>query len=168
MKRLVRAIVLSRPYQLAARGDSRAELFARGLEKPLTAEDLYRSMRVAMNATAENEERDLLFAFQQAFPDVFPVEVVSNLKQSLMLSNDPRVVALSEPTDGNLTARVAQAESDSQRVALAYETVLGRSPGPGESQAIETHWENSKKNTERKSRELVWALLTSPEFRFNH
>ena len=166
---LVRAIVNSKAYQLSMSGSSAPDhLFARALEKPLTAEDLYRSMRVALNGNDQNEDAGTLLAFQQVFPEVFPVEIVSNIKQSLMLSNHPGVVALTAAEADNLTARLIALDDARQQAKMAVQTILGREPDADEWNGLAAYLEHDPARKAERVPQMVWALMTSPEFRYNH
>jgi hypothetical protein len=49
-----------------------------------------------------------------------------------------------------------------------YLTVLTRMPDEAESAQVATHLANRKDNKPAAAQELVWALINSAEFRFNH
>ncbi len=120
-----------------------------------------------MAQNADGENLDLLFTFQTAFPDVFPVEVVANLPQALLLSNHPEIVKLTSSQAGNLTEMLI-AESDSTKaIQLAFETIFGRSPTESEASKMKAFLESSR-SRESSAQQVVWAMLTSPEFRYNH
>ena len=71
-------------------------------------------------------------------------------------------------SDGHLIARLARLTSPDDRVELAVRNILGRAPTDEERQALREYLEERTDRPEAACRQLVWALLTSPEFRFNH
>ena len=168
VKRLVGGIVRSRVYQLGqAEQVPPHQTFNTALEKPLTAEDLYRSMRVAANGRDTEADESLLFEFQETFPDIFPEEIIANLSQALMLANHPALVALTQPHGGNLTQQVLESADNPAAIRLAFETIYGRDPQPEEQSLFVQHLESSSDRAAA-AQQMVWAMLTSPEFRYNH
>ncbi|MBI4663520.1 MAG: DUF1553 domain-containing protein [Verrucomicrobia bacterium] len=177
VKRLIRHIVLSRVYQLdsAPRGRSAPppEAFARALEKPLSAEQIYRSVLIATGNEAESngqvaghEEGDFRRAFIAKFPDLFPAEYNASLAQATFLSNSPLLDALLQKRPGNTTARLLQLDSFEARIGPAFATVLGRAPDSEERKRVQEFL--AKQTTEAGVKHLLWALLASAEFQVNH
>ena len=168
-KRLLRSMALSRAYQLDSRGAPKSadETFARGLDKPLTAEALYRSIVVATtgqtNFTAAADLRDL---FIQSFPDVFPAEYNATLQQAMFLSNNAKLSELLQPAkDNTTTAALAQPNAEAQ-AKLIFQRVLQREPDREE--LAETAKFLRSGPAAKTAPELLWTLLTSAEFQFNH
>jgi hypothetical protein len=160
IKRLVRGIVLSRAYGLE-HGDAPAESFAAALERPLTAEQLARSWRVAAGASQDDDA--LRRAAVGALPDVLPREYNATFQQAQFLENSPALNALLQPADGNTADRLLKLDSDSDRAQGAFETVYGRAPDHDElSAAADFLKERAEKPTA--VRDLLWALMTSAEF----
>jgi hypothetical protein len=122
VKRLVRAIVLSRPYQLEARQkrEARPDLFAAGLEKPLTAEQLYRSLLVATTGKTDTENEELEKALVAIFPDVFPEEHVSTIQQAMFLTNNPLVQQLARVAPGTTAEQLTAILDPTARVRQAF------------------------------------------------
>ena len=131
IKRLIRTIVLSRTYQLKAPAAGKAppapELFACGLEKPLSAEVLYRSLLTATGNPSDDTD-DLRRALIAAFPAVFEVEYNATLQQSAFLTNSPLIDRLLKPNGKNLTSRLLELSTNEERVRDVFQSVLGRSP----------------------------------------
>lgn len=177
VRRLIRNVVLSRAYQLDSRPVGKVapadEAFARALDKPLTAEQLYRSMLVATgNSVAAGgkvaglTEEELRKAFVRQFPDLFVPDYNATLQQAMFLANSPLLETLLAPRDGNLSAKLSSLPDDSRRVKAAFRAVFGRDPDREElkmsSAYLATH------PGERGQQQLLWALLTSTEFQVNH
>jgi hypothetical protein len=145
-----------------------ADAFACGPEKPLSAEALYRSIvqLTAAGDAVKATDRDLRRAFVRQFPDLFPTEYNATLQQALFLSNAPGFDALLEPRDGGLTRRLAGIPDPSKRAAEAIRIVLGRTAAKDEVR--EAAGFLASRTVEAGTKQLLWALLTSPEFQTNH
>lgn len=170
VKRLVRAIVLSRPYQLEARppAGSLPEHFASGLEKPLTAEMLYRSLLVAATGKTDVEAPALKAALIDAFPDVFAEENISTLKQTMLLSNNPEVQRLVQPAADNTAARLAAIADPADRAREAFRIAYARDPDADELARTTGYLKARADRGPQATAQLWWALLAGAEFRFNH
>jgi hypothetical protein len=177
LRRLIRNLVLTRAYQLESRpasGKAPAdEAFARALEKPLSAEQLGRSLWLATGPwTAEGvsgsalDEATLRRALVRDFPNVFVPEYNATLQQAMFLSNSPVLEPLFQPRAGNLAARLADLTDDAARVRAAFRAVLGRSPDREELQASVAYLASHPGQGGRT--QLLWALLTGAEFQVNH
>lgn len=178
IRRLLRNILLTRAYQLdstpAGKGPKLPpETFAYALEKPLSAESLWRSTLVATghapDAAGNFPQHDQTRAkFVDAFPELFPVEFNANLKQALFLTNNPLLDELLQPKDGNLTEKLLALTAPRDRVQAAFLATLGRAPDSEELTRASAYLTLRSKNPEAATRELLWSLLTGAEFRFNH
>lgn len=178
IRRLIRNLVLSRTYQMSSTPVGNGpkpppETFACALEKPLSAEALWRSTLVATGHTPDASgnfpaQDSARVKFVDAFPDLFPVEFNASLKQALFLTNNPLYDELLQPRDGNLTARLRSLATPRERVFAAFETILGRAPDSAELMRATAYLANRAKHPDTASRELAWSLLTGAEFRLNH
>jgi hypothetical protein len=177
IKRLIRTIVLSRTYQLDSQWKGATppppELFARGLEKPLSAEALYRSLLVATgrDATTEKENADtepLRQALIVAFGPLFEVEYNATLQQAMFLTNSPLFDSLLQPGGTNLAARLVQLPTSAKRVETAFVEILGRMPDDAERARGIAYLDARSERPEAGVRQMTWALLTSAEFLLNH
>lgn len=177
LRRLIRNLTLTRAYQLDSRPTGKKappdEAFARALEKPLSAEQLHRSLllasgnRVGANGkVAGLTEGELRKAFVRQFPDLFAPDYNATLQQAMFLANSPLLEALLTPRDGNLAARLATASADRQRVREAFQSVFGREPDREELKQSVAYLAAHPGDAGRK--QLLWALLTSAEFQVNH
>lgn len=172
VKRLIRAIVLSRAYQLQSVPPGKntpVEAFAYSIEKPLIAEAYYRSLLVTTTGgAAEAEDEGMLDAFRSVFPDVLPEENVSTLKQALFLTNNARFHGLLKQTPGSIVERVLSAATPEDQTRQAFALVMGRAPNAGEITEVGKYLANRSDRPVDAAKQVIWALLTSPEFRFNH
>lgn len=196
-RRLIRNLVLTKTYQLDSRAPAKpktsksakitkaakprkdapelppGQSFARSIEKPLSAEQLFRSLVVATGNTpdatgkiAGRDEAQLRRAFVKEFPDLFAPEYNASLQQALFLANSPMFDTLLEPRDGNLAARLATLTQPEEQVREAFLAVYGRKPDPEEQTAAVAFLKSA--TSPNKPKQLLWALLTSTEFQVNH
>jgi hypothetical protein len=171
IRRLLRSIALSRPYQLAGKPtapDVHPDSFAYAIEKPLTAESYARSLAVAAGGVSDDDADKLAAELRPVFPDVFPRDNVATLSQALLVSNRPAFQSLAAVRPGSTAERMVAADSDDGRVEIAFDAALCRAPDERErAQAVAFLKTRSDRPADASS-ELLWALLASAEFRFNH
>ncbi len=169
IKRLIRSIVLSDAYQRdsapAAKTAPPNESFARALDRPMTAEQLYRSLAVACDLKSPlptSSER----AFITTFPDVMPDTYAPSLQQALLLTNSTIVDEMLKPANSAAISDLQKVTSTGAAVKEAFLRTLGRSPDAAETkQAVQIVRSSSRDSG---LRNLLWALITCSEFRLNH
>ena len=174
IRRLTRMLVLSRPYQLSSlRPDGVADpaTFAWALERPLTAEQLARSMQQTLRGSFSNDD-PLVAAVREKMPAVMPEQVLTTISEALFLTNNPVVnqfIADSQKT-GRLIPKLAAMSTDDERVAVVFATVFGRDASVEERETFLSFLAASKDEQGLKQRleQVLWAMLTSAEFRLNH
>jgi hypothetical protein len=167
----LRSIALSRAYQLDATPTSanvQPDSFAYALEKPLTAEAYARSLAVAAGGVNDEEADTLAAAFRPVFPDVFPRDNVATLPQALLVSNRPAFVSLAAVRPGSTAERMVAADDDEKRVEIAFESAFGRAPDEDERAVAIAFLQARRDRPAEAASQLLWALLASAEFRFNH
>lgn len=171
IRRLVRAIVLSEAWQRAAWSGPEAppapEMFAAAVERPLTGEALARSMLVALNRPADN--RRFIGEVTARFGDIMPLEYIATTQQAMFLTNSPAVAELLNPDPGTTVARLLELTEPEARVREAFLQTLGRLPDDEElSHTVEfLKAKAAAGRSETAVKELLWALLTGPEFSMN-
>jgi hypothetical protein len=178
VQRLVRLLANTRAYQLDSRVEGRGkpasvDAFARALDKPLTAEQLLRSLLLASGnvpgpdgRTAGFTPKELRRAFVAQFPDLFPAEYNASLQQAMFLSNARFLDALVKPAGTNLAARLVGIPDPGARVREAFVAVYGREPEREEAKACREYV--AARSPEDGVRQLLWALLAGAEFQLNH
>jgi hypothetical protein len=180
VKRLIRILCSTRAYQLDSRTakSSKAKpaapgTFAHALDKPLSAEQLYRSLLVATDNHADTNgvvagksEKELRRAFIKQFPSLFPAEYNASLQQAMFLANSELFDQLLAPRDGNLTTRLAAVPDEKARVREAFASVFGREPDGEELGQCSSYLKG--RSPEAGAKQLLWAMLTSAEFQVNH
>src|SRR5262249_9608434 len=92
----------------------------------------------------------------------------SSTAEALFLSNHPEVQRLTVVSGNNLTARLAAMTDTQQLVETAVWTILSRPPEAEERTDLVQWLEARPQNRTAACGQLVWALVTSAEFRFNH
>lgn len=170
VKRLIREIMASKVYQLSSEPatDQRPpdDSFACGLISPLSAEALYRSMLVAGGHAPDADgsfpgidEETYREAFARIYPDLFPETFSPRSAEGMFFTNNPLM------NDINIR-EFDPSCPPSRAVEALFLIALGREPDEEERSAGMTFLGQAP-DTERQ-RGLLWALITSSEFRFNH
>ena len=188
IRRLVRMIVMSRAYQLDSRPPAGVEdpsLFAWYIERPLTAEQLARSIQLTLRGEFRNDS-PLVNQLRQPLPEVLPESINTTVADALFLSNNAALNGFIAESrgEGHLLSQLPEIGSDGERVTLLFETIFSRAPAKTEAERIEQYVkqeagpEASPDATLEVSadagrsadrwQQVVWALVTSAEFRFNH
>ena len=186
LARLMRGLVLSKAYARDSRWPSTerpaAELFAVAQVRPLSPHQYAASLRVAtadpdMWSKLADDKTRLQRAASLAksasgwaasfapLSDNFQVGVT----ESLLLANDARVWSefLSDAGD-RLVGRMKTIKEPRGQAALALTTVLARPADAEETQLLADYLAARKDRPLEATRQVVWSLLTSSEFRFNY
>jgi Protein of unknown function (DUF1549)/Protein of unknown function (DUF1553) len=119
-----------------------------------------------------------LIGYEQRFTQLFggepgipPSGFESTADQVLFLANDPAMVNFLQRKNGNLTDRLLKLPADNP-AAIAeelYLSTLTRLPSADDVADVEAYLAGQTGETrEGAVRELIWAMITSSEFRFNH
>lgn len=183
LRRVIRGIVLSNAYARSSRWDGDKQpaekYFAVAPVRALTPMQMAVSLKLAvvdqktlMNDPAEAEKRlEALEKSAEGLTKYFPQPgdnfQVSVSEAMLFANNEPLQKHLLEGND-RLTKRLLQESDMTKRADLAIRTVLCRPPRGEETQAIAAYLLQRPDRAEAACQQVVWALLTSAEFRFNH
>ncbi len=187
IRRLIHALVLTNAYARSIRTESAAEapapdLFAVALPRPLSPRQLSLSCRCAsqnpekllglegeedwakhreqLESRAEGQARQL------AIPgDDFQVSV----SEALWFSNNSSVSNdfLSGGGD-RLVGYLKLKKSDNEIAEAAFLSVLSRQATVEETEAVSGYLAEYTTSWEDAIKQVVWAMMSSPEFRFNH
>lgn len=161
IRRLQRGIVLSRVYSLG-RSDAAPEKFAGAGERPLTAEQIARSWRIAAGLPAEDTStRRSVVA---AIPEVQPREYTATFQQAQFLSYSPALAEILRPGAEAAVARIASLPQSNARVQQAFLAAHGRLPDSAEAKQAKAFLDARPSQTAEAVRDLLWALMTSAEF----
>ena len=186
LRRLIRGLVMSEAYARGSSWDAgeppRASLFAVALLRPLTPGQLATSLRLATVDPAsvptdfrsglfeqriealEKNGRPLTAAFAATTG-----EAQIGVAEALFFSNGKQIETelLGEAPD-RLLGRLKQTSGPAEQIDLAVRTVLSRPPDDDEIRTLSAYLSQRTDRPDDASQQLVWALLTSSEFRFNH
>jgi hypothetical protein len=88
--------------------------------------------------------------------------------QALFLSYNNLMQKQLNPSQGNLVERMVKQTDNAEAVRDAFLTVLSRPPTSVELTRVVDFFSADAQQRGSKCREVVWALLCSSEFRFNH
>jgi len=183
LRRLTRGIVMSRAYSRSTKYDSsppEGNLFAVAKLKPMTPLQLATSLKIASAdpksfegrpAEIEKKLEDLessargLAALLAQPTDNFQIGVV----EALLFSNGDRIVK-EYLTDGPGTALgCVRAMKDRERaVEFLVRTAYGRQPNAEELRALTAYVARRKDREAEAYRQVLWALVAAPEFRFSY
>ncbi len=92
----------------------------------------------------------------------------STADQALFAANGGAINSWVAPAAGNVTEKITKQEDPKAAAEELYLSVLTRLPSDTEVAEVAAHLTNHKDNKPAAAQELVWALLNSAEFRFNH
>jgi hypothetical protein len=185
-KRLLRGLVLSRAYARSSRWEGenvpRPALFAVARVRPLTPLQLAASLRLATTdpaqipaASKREEFEKRIDAYEggaRGYADLFEQpgdDFQVGVGEALLFSNSERITRdfLADGGD-RLIGRMKQLTDLGQRVDLAVHTVLSRPPRDDETRLLIEYLKQRADRPVEGCRQIVWALLTSAEFRFNY
>ncbi|HUQ72216.1 MAG TPA: DUF1549 and DUF1553 domain-containing protein [Planctomycetaceae bacterium] len=186
VQRLIRGIVLSDVYARSSQWTQpgeppSAETFAVGIIRPLTPKQIAVSLPVASQAPTqfaavldapnwsrqreqlENQAND--FARQLEQPgEHFQVSVT----EALLFSNSDRVQNEYLRDSDDRLVGVLKTQSDDDAVVIAFRSVLSRQPTADELDTFRRYLAPRSDRKPAAWQQALWALVTSPEFRFNH
>jgi hypothetical protein len=184
LRRLVRGIVMSKAYSRGSKygSDSHPDgsLFAVAQLKPLTPIQLATSLKIAatdpktFDGKADEVEKKLEqveasargFASAIAVPtDHFQIGV----SEALLFSNSDRVLKeFLADGNGTLLGRVKTEKDAAVAHKLLVQTALCRPATAAELKAFDEYAARRIDRPAEAHKQMLWALMTCPEFRFNH
>jgi len=193
VKSFLKELMLSQAYQRSSEApagtkDIDPAKFAVAELRPLTPEQLGWSVlqatgqldaeRLAMKAKATEKALDAKYAGQvnqmvRLF-GAMPGEPASSqdfeatLDQTLFLRNGDLMRTWLTPRPGSLTDRLDKLKDAAPLAEELYLSVLTRKPSAEEAKDVADYLARRSADRPVAVQELVWALVTSAEFRFNH
>ncbi|MCY2965213.1 MAG: DUF1549 domain-containing protein [Planctomycetota bacterium] len=194
LKWLLKEIVLSQTYQRSSRSvapevNPSDATFARALLKPLSpaqfawtvmqASGEVDAHRIALGDQAtEQALYDKLIGYESRFVQLFggepgkpPTTFEATADQTLFLSNDPAITFMVKPKSGNTADRLQKLPPDNIP-AIAEElflSTLTRLPTADDVTDVQSALAGATGEARTAILyELVWAAISSAEFRFNH
>ena len=104
-----------------------------------------------------------------AAPAGAPQDVFSaTADQALFLANDSRVQSWLTPAEGTLVKHLIDLESVDEITRSMFLGILCRPPTDNEINASKNHLATRNDDRSKAIQEMVWGLISSAEFRFNH
>ncbi len=188
LRRLVKGIVLSETYARSSQWDASteppaADNFAVALVRPLSPRQYALSLQIATesseNLAAQMADAEKWLKRREELDR--QVEGVANqfelpgenfqvgVDEALLFANSPQFTDnyLRDSND-RLVGVLKQQTDRPARIASAYWATLSRAPSADEVAACEQYLAKRDADPLAATRQMVWALLTSPELRFNH
>lgn len=180
---LMRAICLSETYQRTSRqsheGQSAPELFAKMAIKPLSGEQFFDSLWLAIGNDEstrgegnDSEENTLRRRVTAVFSgDGRPGEPETSVAQALALMNGSFVSRAARPESSRRLKRAIEENPNApaRQIESLYLAALSRLPTAEEQRTlIEYYHQVDESSRSARLGDIFWALLNSPEFRWNH
>lgn len=187
LKKFIREIVNTEAYRRSSRstsagsgdGEQFPQWYAAARTRPLSAEELIECWRIAVNfdgvETQTKGKRDesrfrplgngyLLSFFGQ--PNNGVGDFQGGMHEHLYLNNGPLGSLIVAGKGSLLDAMLNKETPLDQRIDRLYLATLNRYPGAAERAKIGSYTTSADAN--ESWRNVIWALLTCSEFRFNH
>jgi Protein of unknown function (DUF1549)/Protein of unknown function (DUF1553) len=186
LRRMIRGLVLSKTYARSSRqeGDKKAgpRSFAVARLRALTPMQLATSLRIATadpdqlgDKVKPDEVERRIEQYENAargFSDLIEQprdDFQISVTEALLFSNSDRLQRemLADGRD-RLVGKLKELKNPEEAVEVAIRNVLTRSPAPEEKKALVEYLAQRRDRLPEAYRQMVWALLTSAEFRFNY
>jgi Protein of unknown function (DUF1553)/Protein of unknown function (DUF1549) len=184
LKFLIRAITLSRTYQLSSVNEtarnSDPRLYARMQVKGLTGEQLFDSLAMASGIRDGTNFQQRLYNFGSTrgnFLERFTdqekrTEYHTSIPQALTMMNNQVIIDATHPDRGETLGAVTSSSfmSTPAKIETLFLAALSRKPTPAEAAKFAQYVERDKSKAVQKKAlsDVFWALLNSTEFKFNH
>ena len=191
LRHLIRSIANSRVYQLSNRYPfagkrPEEETFACSMVRPLSGQQLAVSMLVAagyydtLKSGADVKTRSDPGALRAKL-EAQHAATLAGLVKNLDSGGDPYQPGIREAlyeansfafadfvAKGGLPARLASMKGDVPMLQEAFLCVLSRLSSPIEAERLRGYLQERAERRQASCEQIVWVLVTSAEFRFNH
>ncbi len=185
LKRLVGNIMLTETYRRSSvwpeKERPKESHYAVFNLRPLTPEQLALSLATATGYVEilkaqkkKTEPKDLRAEMEKdykLFIENYESEndqFAATTSQALFMTFNKTTQKYLQPVAGNLSARLVKTSDTEALARQAYLAILSRTPTSAESEAIAKYLQTSGAARDPLVRDVLWALLNSTEFRFNH
>lgn len=186
LRRLIQGIVLSDVYARSSLWSSESErpdpaLFAIGAVRPLTPSQYASALKIAATDpnyfAADVAAEELAKRIEQTenaargFAGLieYPGEDFQiGVTEALLFANGDRFQREFLAEGNTLVSAIKKLENDDQLVETLIWSVFGRAPHDEETTALKAYLEAESSRRDQACANLVWAMLTSAELRFNH
>ncbi len=183
LKWYIRELISSDTYQLSSRGGDASPLpqwYQSGRVRPLTAEELNDSWRAAAWFEATEQFAKLPFPKNRFHPVIRDYMIMffgtpnngtgdfqGGLHEHLFVNNGP-IASVISSGKGSLADWLSTTDAPlEKRIERIYLSVLTRRPTPEETASM-LEFVTPGKGEPLRWQEVVWALMSGSEFRFNH
>jgi hypothetical protein len=183
LRRLIRGIVMSKAYSRSSKYDTAlpdSKFFAVARLKPMTPQQLATSLKIVATDPAtltgkpDEVEKKLeqLESSARGFASLI-AQPTDNFQigvgEALLFSNGGRLMTeFLTDTPGTTLGRVKTMTEPKQAVEFLVKTAYGRSATAAESKALVAYVEKRKGREAEAYKQILWALVTAPEFRFSY
>ena len=177
VRRMCRAILNSRAYSLSTIHPDKVpplpESFARGLDKPLPAEPLYRSILIALGGGVKEDgtveyESNYRGAFVSTYPDIFAEVFSPSVQQAMFAANGDVLDSILKTEELPLPLQLDGNPDNHEVTEELFLAVLGRAPDSKELTRTISYLQGRTDRRAPAIRQILWALFNSAEFRVNH
>lgn len=186
LQRLVQGFVLSDTYARSSHwSDSdrpAPDLFAVAIPRPLAPHQLAASLHFAaanpdqfqthpLTSPAFESSIEQLEKSAQSWSHHFerPTDNFQlSVEEALLFSNSEQFEQFLNPSQERLMKKLAELTNRQEQIRLAMLNVLCRAPLPAELLVLDDYLARRADQPVQAIRQVLWALLTSTEFRFNH
>lgn len=173
LKGYIRELVNSSTYQRASAGQGTAALpkwFERGRVRPLSAEELQATLRVA---TARKDKAEGVtseyFLIYFGEPTNGQGEFQGSLTEHLFLNHSGEILQFISRRPGNLADQLITSKDPwEKKVEHLFLSILNRLPKESEKKRLVEYLTSNTKSADSLVQEAIWALVNTAEFRFNH
>jgi hypothetical protein len=170
LKLLIRAITMSRPYQLTSRQTDRTQEHARAFARmPVRGLSLHQARQVLVQATGMNpEQNDLTRLFGSDRPA--PPEQQIGILWALAMMNGAGTKAATTPATAPVLNSILRSNPEgADRIEALYLTTLSRFPTADERERLQAHIDHSTPSKrDAAAADILWVLINSSEFLANH
>jgi hypothetical protein len=175
LKWLMREIANSESYQLAMHGPSKEAMprwFEQGRIRPLTMEEIVASLRVVTRFDQPGDKPpELGWEYYRIYfgePLDGLGEFQGSLKEHLFWNNSEHIRRFIQRKKGNLLEEMVTSKDPvEKKVEKLFLTIHHRLPTPTEAKTV-AEYLSGKEKPETLFEEVIWALVNTSEFRFNH
>jgi len=187
LKRLIRGIVLSETFSRSSRWEENeqppaGEFFAVAVPRPLSPRQYSLSLLIAtanpetfpleMKPQQWGKRREQLEKETNGWCDEFEIPGESfqiSVNEAMLISNSARMEKdfLRDSKD-RLVGYLKGIEDQHRLIEEAFQVVLSRKPEPEELEAFQVYLSKRDDRPLKGIQQIVWALISSPELRFNY
>jgi hypothetical protein len=180
LKRLVRGLVLTKTYARSSRWETEKypdeRLFAVASVRALAPTQMATSLKIATDdpksfATEVEKRIEAIERSASGLTNLFaqPTDRFQvGVAEAMLFANNEGLQKSLLDGPNALPAILAKEPDLTKRTDLAVRTVLSRPARPEDVQALVSYMQRRQDRPDAGCQQVVWALLTSAEFRFNH